>query len=275
MLNAFCVDVEDYYQGNFLGIGFDAWGQFKPRVSAGTRRILALMRTHGVRGTFFVVGHIAEKQPELIQEIVADGHEIACHTHTHRLLNEHDVHSLKTELAHALQILRGCSGGQPVDGFRAPSWSLDEETFWALDVLQHLGITYDSSMLPCRRVLYLKGVAAMPCVPHRLADGLMEFPVSMATIGGIRIPFSLAGFFRLMPFAVSSHMIRRFHRIHNAPVIMNIHPWDLDENQPRLPLSSMQRLLHQGGRKSVEGKLDHLFRAFRFGPIRDLIRETE
>ncbi len=229
MLNAFCADLEDYYQGNYLGIAFDKWQQFESRVFLGTDRILALMRKHGIRGTFFVVGYIAEKQPRLIGKIVDDGHEIACHTHTHRMLHEHDVHSLKAELAYTLDILRACSGGQPVEGFRAPSWSLVEKTFWALEVLRSLGIKYDSSMLPCRRVLFLKGIPTMPYVPHRLANGLMEFPVSMVSMGRIRVPFPLAGVFRLMPFAVSSYMIKRFHRINNAPVIMNIHPWDLDE----------------------------------------------
>jgi polysaccharide deacetylase family protein (PEP-CTERM system associated) len=275
MLNAFCVDLEDYYQANHLGIVFHEWQRFESRASLGTLRILALMRKHGIRGTFFVVGYIAEKQPKLIQKIVEDGHEIACHTYTHRMLHEHDVRSLKAELERTLHLLRACSGGQPVDGFRAPSWSLVEETFWALDVLRSLGIKYDSSMLPCQRVLFLKGIPTMPCVPHRLANGLMEFPVSMANMGRIWIPFSLAGVFRLMPFAVSSYMIRRFHRINNAPVVMNIHPWDLDEKQPRLQLSSAKHLLHYGGRKTVECKLDQLFRAFRFGRIRDVLRETE
>lgn len=275
MLNAFCVDLEDYYQANHLGIVFDEWHQFKSRVSLGAQRILALMRKHDVRGTFFVVGYIAEQQPELIQKIVEDGHEIACHTYTHRMLHEHDVHSFKAELEQTLRILRACSGGQPVDGFRAPSWSLVEETFWALDVLRSAGIRYDSSMLPCRRVLYLRGVPAVPCVPHRLSNGLMEIPVSLLQIGRMWIPFSLAGVFRLVPFTLSKRMIRRFHRINNAPVVMNIHPWDLDEEQPRLPLSPTQRLLHYGGRETVERKLDQLFAAFSFGRMSDVLSRTE
>jgi polysaccharide deacetylase family protein (PEP-CTERM system associated) len=275
MLNAFCVDLEDYYQVNHVGIVFDEWQRFKSRVSLGTMRILALMRKHGIRGTFFVVGYIAEKHPALIQKIVEEGHEIACHTYTHRMLHEHDAKSFLAELKRTLDILRTFSAGRPVVGFRAPSWSLVKETFWALDVLRSSGITYDASILPCRGVPYLKGIPATPCVPYRLANGMMEIPASVLQMGRVRIPFSLAGIFRLMPFAFSSWMINRFHRINNAPVIMNIHPWDLDEKQPPLQLSPVKHLLLHAGRDTVVRKLDRLFRAYRFGPMSDLLCQPE
>lgn len=275
MLNAFCIDLEDYYQVNHIGIDFDQWQRFKSRVSLGALKILALMRKHRIRATFFVVGYIAEKQPALIQKIVEEGHEIACHTYTHRLLHEHDAKSFKAELKRTLDVLRNCSAGQPVVGFRAPSWSLVADTFWALDVLRDEGITYDSSMLPWGGVAYFKGIPRTPFVPWRLPNGMMEIPASMLEIGRVRIPFSLAGVFRLLPFAVSSRMIKRFHRVNNAPVVMNIHPWELDENQPRLQLPMVQHLLFHAGRGTVMHKLDRLFGTYRFGRMIDVLRRLE
>lgn len=271
VVNAFCVDLEEYYHVNHTGAPRKRWLGLESRIVSNTHRLLSLMRMHKIRGTFFVVGRVAEEHPFLIQQIAKEGHEIACHSHNHEMLQEHNEKSLRLELEHSLEILRSLSLGQPVLGFRSPSWSLKRETLWALDTLIDLGFSYDSSVLPFKRFMFLKGIPSFPCVPYRLKNGLLEVPASVIKIRSAAVPFSLAGFFRLAPYTLTKALIGLFHQLNNAPVVMNIHPWDLDDAQLKLPISPWRNFWFHACRKKTWYKLNRLFLDYRFAPMRDVL----
>ncbi len=271
MLNAFSVDLEDFYHGNGLGLTLADWPRFPSRVSIGTRRLLELLDRHQTRATFFVLSWIAGKEPGLIREIVAAGHEIACHTHSHRMLSEYTPHEFKVELKHSLCLLREISG-QPVIGFRAPTWSLNETTRWVLPMLRNEGIVYDASALPMQSRLLTCGWPEARSEPHPLLEGLIECPITVVRFGPICYPVGVAAALRMTPLSITMALLRRSQGRANAPVVLNIHPSDLDPEQPRLPLGFAMRQLKYRGMSKLPGKIEALFSAFPFGRIDDLLR---
>lgn len=268
MLNAFTVDVEDYFQvENFAhAIARRDWERFASRIVPNTRRILDLLARHGVHGTFFILTWNAERIPDLVREIQAAGHEIAAHGHEHRLVYEQTPAEFTADIVKSRELLVGLTGA-PVLGYRAPSYSITAASRWAFARLAAAGFTYDSSVYPIRRRRY--GIPSAPRHPYPI-DGLVEFPMTTLRVGRINIPAASGGYLRLFPLAVSRAAIAQLNRA-GHPAVVNVHPWELDPEQPRIGGGHLGGVTHYANLAQTAARLSALLREFRFGPMRDAL----
>ncbi len=272
----FTVDVEDYFQVSaFEGVvSRDQWPRFPSRIEAAVDRLLGLMSRHGIRGTFFSLGWIAKHHPAVIRAIAAEGHEIASHGWWHQKVTtltpaqfREDVRTAKRDI----EDVCGC----PVVGYRAPSFSIVPGREWAFDVLIEEGYEYDSSLFPVNRTDY--GYPTAPPIPHlieRAAGRLCEFPLATTLWNGVRIPAAGGGYFRHFPY----HIIRRAFQEHSddgIPAVFYIHPWEIDPEQPRLPVSLLTRVRHYRGLRNTEERLERLLGEVRFTSLSDGMRQAQ
>jgi len=276
MLNALSVDVEDWFQvGAFEKvIARDAWDGLQSRVERNCEAVLALFERNGVKGTFFVLGWIAERYPELIRRIAQEGHEIASHGWDHRRVSTMTEDEFAADLQRASAAIEAASGTAP-RGYRAPSFSIDKRTPWAHRVLGAQGYLYSSSVAPIRHDHY--GWPEAPRFAYQPLNNneLIELPVTTVTVGGKRLAAGGGGFFRLLPFAFSSWAIDRVNRRDQRPAIFYFHPWEIDPDQPRVasaPLKS--RLRHYSRLSAMAGKLDSLLKRHEWGRT-DAVAEIE
>jgi polysaccharide deacetylase family protein (PEP-CTERM system associated) len=273
ILNAFTVDVEDYFQVSAFERHIDrnGWSQWESRVAANTHRILELLDRHRIRATFFVLGWIAERYPELVREIDACGHEIASHGYWHRLIYQQTPEEFRADLRRSRDVLQEAIG-QPVTAHRAASFSITKQSLWALEILVEEGFLLDSSVFPIHHDRY--GIPGAEPRLHRLttaAGPLWEFPPSVARFAGLNIPVSGGGYFRLYPLAWTVYCLRRINRA-RQPFIFYVHPWELDPEQPRIRAASRSsRFRHYVNLDRNERKLDGLLRQFRFGRLCDVV----
>jgi len=265
------VDVEDWFQVENLKevVPRSSWDTRERRVERNTGRILDLMADHGARGTFFILGWVAERHPELIRRIAAGGHEIASHGYGHELVYSLSPADFRRDVLRSKQILEDVSG-QPVTGYRAPCFSI---TNWAVEILQELGFEYDSSVFPTvahDRYGRLTGVEmGRPVV--ELRPGFHEVCISCLPVGGRGLPWGGGGYFRLMPFAAWRAGIRRILRT-GSPYVFYIHPWEIDPGQPRVEgLSRMNRFRHYVNLDRSEPRLAALLADFRWATVRDVL----
>jgi polysaccharide deacetylase family protein (PEP-CTERM system associated) len=245
----------------------DAWDRQPSRVAANTSRLLDLLAEHGVRATFFVLGWVAERHPDLVRRIAAQGHEIASHSYWHRLVYELTPDAFREDLARARGVLEDAAGVR-VTGFRAPSYSVTSRSLWALDVLVDEGYAYDASIFPIHHDRY--GIPDAPRHPHVIErDGgrIVEIPASTVRAGGMNLPIAGGGYFRLLPYRWTRWGIARVNRTEHRPVVFYLHPWEIDPDQPRIPTGRVTRLRHYGNLAATEGRLRRLLREFRFAPI--------
>ena len=270
-LCAFTVDVEDWYQSS---VDFDA--PITERVVRNTERILAILDRCNVKGTFFVQGRVAETFPHLLQQLVAEGHEIQSHGYSHRPVNKMDRKELQIELEQARKTVEDACGVQ-VTAFRAPDFTIDRENIWALEVLVETGFKVDSSIFPMRTHRY--GISGYPTVPHwvQLPSGtsIMEVPVAIWASGKIRIPVAGGGYFRLIPGIVLERFFASM--MTRQPVIMYCHPYefnahDLDEYH-RMKVSKAFLFTQGLGRTFHGTKIYNLFQRLPFGRF-DQVLET-
>jgi len=268
--NAMSVDLEDWFCVYNLKnhIRRDDWDKCESRVVNNTRRLMDLFRKHKVKSTFFVLGWIADHFPFLIQEICKDEHEIACHGYSHSLLTEMSEESFSQDLTRALTTTRSISQQQVV-GFRAPSFSITPKTTWAFDILTQNGILYDSSVYPIGfHPDY--GMPDSPLSVYRVNDALVEFPMSCAVVLNRRIPCSGGGYFRILPYSVSQFLFRRINE-KERPFVFYLHPWEIDPEQPRLPLAFVKRFRHYHNLEKTFARMDKLLSEFRFTTMRNVL----
>jgi polysaccharide deacetylase family protein (PEP-CTERM system associated) len=264
----FTVDVEEYFQVTaFEGIVERSdWERRPSRVERSVDELLEMLERHGAKGTFFTLGWIGRSHPALVRRIAEAGHEVASHGYWHYRVSTLDREGFREEVRHSKAVLEDCTG-QRVEGYRAPSFSIRPGAEWAFDVLLEEGYRYDSSLFPIRRPDY--GYPAAPTRPHliRRAGGeLLELPLATTTIGGMRLPAAGGGYLRQLPFG----LIRRAFREHGErglPGMFYIHPWEIDVDQPRLPVSWLTRLRHYGGLARTRPRLERLLGEFRFTSI--------
>jgi len=266
VLNALTVDVEDYFQVSAFDqvVSREQWPQFQHRVAANTERLLALFAQHRVRGTFFVLGWVAEREPALIGRIAAEGHEIASHGHTHRLVYEQARQEFREDVRRSKATLEALSG-RPVLGYRAPSFSITRRSLWALDVLAEEGYSWDASVFPIRHDRY--GIPSAPRHVHRIREGLMEVPGSTVRIAGTNLPIAGGGYFRILPFAWTRWGIRRVNAVEGKPVVFYLHPWEVDPGQPRLSAPWLGRFRHYCNLHRTEARLRRLLSEFAFDTL--------
>jgi len=270
--NALTVDVEDYFHVSALAssIRRDTWNSRESRVVANTRRLLTIFEQSGVQGTFFVLGWVAERHPEMIREIAALGHEVACHGMSHRLVYEQSPTEFREETLHSKKLLEDITGST-ILGYRAASYSIVGKSLWALDILRELGFAYDSSIFPVRHDRY--GIPDAERIPHRMATpggaSIVEWPLATARILGFRLPVSGGGYFRLLPYWMSRWGLASINRRDLQPFIFYLHPWEIDPAQPRVAASLLSRFRHYTNLEKCEGRLQRLLNDFRFGTVRD------
>jgi polysaccharide deacetylase family protein (PEP-CTERM system associated) len=269
--NALTVDVEDYFHVAALApsIPRETWASREPRVVANTQRLLAILGQFGVRGTFFILGWVAERYPQLVRDIAACGHEIACHGFSHRLVYEQSPEEFYEETRRAKNLLEDISGSA-VHGYRAASYSIVRKSLWALDILADLGFVYDSSIFPVRHDRY--GIPDAERVPHRMSTpkgkSIVEWPLATARILGMRLPVAGGGYFRLLPYRLSRWGLASINRREMRPFIFYLHPWEIDPAQPRVSATWLSRFRHYTNLEKCEERLRRLLSEFRFGTAR-------
>jgi len=240
------VDVEDYFQVEaFAGsVSRAAWDQWSCRVVANTQRVLDLFDEHQAKGTFFFLGWVAERFPELVREVHSRGQELACHSYWHRPIYRLTPDEFRQDTRQAKQVIEDAAGTQ-VLGYRAPSWSITKSCLWALDILAEEGFVYDSSIYPIHHDLY--GVPDAQRFPytHTCSDGLKlkEFPPATLRFMGTNFPVAGGGYLRIFPSAYTRLAFRTFEK-HGQRVVVYLHPWELDPEQPRIAGPLKSRLRH-------------------------------
>lgn len=274
MLNALTFDVEDYFHVHaFAGvIARNQWDNLPCRVGESTRSILRILREHRTRATFFVLGWIADRHPDLIKEIVADDHELASHGYAHEAVDTLTRAELHDDVARSLEAIGSACPDAPVRGYRAPSFSINDRTPWAFDVLADLGFTYDSSISP----LTFHDRYGMPQAPrfaHTVDRSLVEIPVSTVRLAGCNWPIGGGGYFRLYPMALTMWGMRRIIQ-ENRPAVVYLHPWEFDPAQPRITAAPIRsRFRHYVNLRHTEARLRHLLEHFSFGPVCEVFQQ--
>jgi polysaccharide deacetylase family protein (PEP-CTERM system associated) len=273
-VNAFTIDVEDYFQVAALSsaVSRESWPTREYRVEGNTERLLNLLAEKGVRGTFFVLGWVAERSPGLVKRIAAAGHEIACHGFSHQLIYRQSPEEFREETTRAKRYLEDAVG-QAVLGYRAASFSITRESLWALDVLIDLGFEYDSSIFPIRHDRY--GIpGASPELGKIVAPSqrtLVEFPMSAATFFGVQVPVSGGGYFRILPYWLSRAGLRQINERAGRPFTFYLHPWEVDPGQPRVKVGAFSRFRHYTNLHRCEGRLRRVLGDFAFASMREVL----
>jgi len=270
------VDVEDYFQVEAFAdvVPVNTWDSWPSRVERNTRRVLDIFSRYDAKATFFFVGWVAERCPSLVQEVQAQGHEVACHSYWHQCIYKLTPEQFRADTERAIAVIEQAAGTR-VRGYRAPSWSITRQSLWALEILKELGFTYDSSVFPIHHDLYgLPGAKRFP-YRHSFADAavLPEFPPTTVKIAGATLPAAGGGYLRLMPLAYTDFAFRQVESA-GEKVMVYFHPWEVDPEQPRIAARLKSRFRHYTNLKGMEDRIVHLLQNYKFKPFRDIIRSA-
>jgi polysaccharide deacetylase family protein (PEP-CTERM system associated) len=280
-VNVLTVDVEEYYHGHEFTdvLGREGVQSLPSRVVAQTERLLDLLDQHEARATFFTLGVVAQRFPRLVREIAARGHELASHGWDHTPVYTLGRDRFRADVRRSRQVLEQV-GGRSVGGYRAPNYSIRRDTPWAWTVLFEEGYRYDSSVHPIVHDRYgFPDAPRFPYVAARMGDvPFWEVPVGTARLFGFNVPVG-GGFFRLFPRPLLHDAIAEVNRCDRRPVVLYVHPWEFDPDQPRPAMTRRQRFRHYVGLRSAEAKLARLLSTFAFtsvvGAFRDLTAPRE
>jgi polysaccharide deacetylase family protein (PEP-CTERM system associated) len=269
------VDVEDYFHVSVFDgvVPRQRWADLESRVSANTDRLVDLFADAGIRATFFILGWVGERHPDLVRRIAAAGHEIASHGYAHRLVYDQTPQAFREDVRRAKSVLESIAGCV-VDGYRAPSYSITPQSLWALDVLIEEGYRYDSSIFPIHHDRY--GIPLSPRHPYvvtRAGGSLVELPASTVRCGLINMPIGGGGYFRILPYHWTKWGISRLNRLEQRPAIFYLHPWEIDPDQPPLPASRLGRFRHYRNLGQTEDRLKALLLDFRFSSMRAVFQD--
>ena len=271
--NYLTVDVEDYFQVSAFEnvVKFDNWKDYEYRVVDSTKKLLeSFNRAGNVKATFFILGWVAEKSPELVKEIVANGHEIACHSYDHKLVYNLTADGFRKDIIKAKNILEDITG-EAIVGYRAPSYSITKKSGWAFQILKETGFKYDSSIFPIRHDRY--GVSDAPRFKYMVPEcGIVEYPISTSSVFGLRLPVSGGGYFRFLPYCVTKFALNRINKVEKQPFMFYIHPWEVDHYQPRIDGAGfLSNFRHYVNLEKTMGRLEQLIKDFKFISISDFV----
>jgi polysaccharide deacetylase family protein (PEP-CTERM system associated) len=274
IINALTVDVEDYFQVSALApyIGRAEWATRECRIERNMDRILRFLDDHGTKATFFTLGWIAERYPEIVRNIVANGHELASHGYAHLRATEQTEEAFFADI-HLAKVLLEDLSGQAVKGYRAPSFSVGEGNLWALECIERAGYRYSSSVYPIRHDHY-----GMPNAPRFAYDvgGLKEIPVTTVRAFGRNWPASGGGYFRLFPYAFSRWLLRHVNQTDRQAAVFYFHPWEIDPEQPRVAgIDAKTRFRHYLNLDHMEGRIGRLLTDFRWGRMDEIFLPPE
>ena len=272
--NALTVDVEDYFQVQAFAdrISRADWDHLECRVERNTDRVLQLFDDAGARGTFFTLGWVAERYPALIGRIVAGGHELASHGYEHIRADSQTPDEFRDDIRRTKKLLED-TGGVPIRGYRAATFSIGSGNMWAYDVLAEEDYAYSSSIYPVRHDFY--GMPDAPRFPFYPSGegGTYEIPMTTIRMFGRNLPCSGGGYFRLLPYGVSRWQMRRVNREDRQPGIFYFHPWEVDPDQPRQTgISAKTRVRHYTGLGRMQGRLRRLLTDFAWGRMDEVYR---
>ena len=267
--NAMSVDVEDYFQVSAFAphIRREDWDSLPCRVERNVDVILGLLDAADARATFFTLGWIAERHPQVVRRIVDNGHELASHGYGHQRATELTPPAFRADITRAKRLLEDI-GGVAVRGYRAPSFSISRRNWWAVAELEDAGYAYSSSIYPVRHDHY--GMPDAPRFPHRPngESGLLELPPTTLPLLGRNLPAAGGGWFRLLPYAASRWMLRRVHARDQAPCMFYFHPWEVDPGQPRQRgLPARTRFRHYVNLQRMQGRLRRLLDDFEWDRV--------
>lgn len=266
----FTVDVEEYFQVHAFDGYLDRheWPYLPSRVDVSTGILLDLLAEQDIRGTFFVLGWIADRHPDVVARIADAGHEVASHGWSHRKITELDPERFREEVRRSRDLLEQITGQQVV-GYRAPSYSLVPGTEWVYEVLSEEGYQYDSSIFPIRRSGYgYPGASQVPHLVDTPSGSVLELPLATLEWAGLSLPAAGGAYFRHLPYGLASRAFRSMED-RDVPGVFYIHSWEVDEHQPRLPVSLLSRWRHYGGLDRTVPRLQRLTEEFRFTSVRE------
>ena len=275
MCNALTIDVEDYFHVSAMTpyVARSDWERHDCRVEQNVERILAMLEEYGARATFFTLGWVAERYPQLVRRIVAEGHELASHGFAHKRASEQSPEAFFSDIQLAKIVLEDIAGVE-VRGYRAPSFSIGPANAWAFECIERAGYRYSSSVYPVRHDHY--GTPDAPRFTHDVREGLLEVPVTTARLFGRNWPAGGGGYFRLMPYAMSRWLLRRVNRVDQQPAIFYFHPWEIDPDQPRVPgISARTRFRHYLNLHRTERRLRQLLFDFEWSRVDELFLEAD
>jgi polysaccharide deacetylase family protein (PEP-CTERM system associated) len=270
LTNALTIDVEDYFQVSAFAPHIDRadWDNRECRVEHNIDRILKLLDDKHTKATFFTLGWVAERYPQMVRRIVAEGHELASHGYGHQRASDLTEAEFFHDVSHAKTLLEDI-GGMEVQGYRAPSFSIGTGNLWALDTLLRAGYRYSSSIYPVKHDHY--GMPDAPRFAHQIRDGLMEVPPTTLRLFNRNLPSGGGGYFRLLPYALSRWMLQQVNQRDAESAIFYFHPWEIDADQPRIPgIDLKTRFRHYVNIGRTEQRLARLLQDFEWGRMDDI-----
>lgn len=276
VVNGMSIDVEDYFHVSvFDGIvPRSQWERMESRVCGNTDRLLDIFAEYKVRSTFFVLGWVAERHPNLVRRIASAGHEVASHGYAHRLIYDQTRPAFREDVRKAKMLLEDASGLK-VAGYRAPSYSITPRSLWALDVLLEEGYQYDSSIFPIRHDRYGIPVSGRKPYPIERSMGvLIEVPGSTTRVGVLNLPVAGGGYFRILPYWWTRWGIARVNAREQSPAIFYLHPWEIDPEQPRLKVGRLSRFRHYRNLEDTESRFRQLLTDFTFDALDRVVAQT-
>jgi polysaccharide deacetylase family protein (PEP-CTERM system associated) len=269
MKNAMSIDVEDYFQVSAFAphIRREDWDALPCRVERNVDVILGLLDDAGAGATFFTLGWIAERYPQVVRRIVDNGHELASHGYGHQRASELTPDQFRGDITRAKRLLEDI-GGVAIRGYRAPSFSINHSNWWAVAELENAGYEYSSSIYPVKHDHY--GMPDAPRFPHRPngAAGILELPPTTVPLLGRNLPAAGGGWFRLLPYSLSRWMLRRVNTRDQAPCMFYFHPWEVDAGQPRQHgISAKTRFRHYVNLQRMPARLKQLLNDFEWDRV--------
>lgn len=271
MARALGIDVEEWYHICGLNLPTDISDAYESRIVQNTEKILEILDTMQTSATFFVLGAVADKFPELVRKIDMKGHEIASHGYLHQPVYSHTPNSFRNDLKRSIEALEDIIE-KPIIGYRAPDFSIISKTLWALDIMVEEGIKYDCSIFPIRHPRY--GISGAPRTHYRIKEELIEFPPSTIRLLGENIPIAGGAYFRLLPYKYIKKAIENLDQ-DGLDSQFYLHVWEIDIEQPKLKIPFKRQFAHYSGIKNVQKKFEQLLTDFQYTPISQVIDEGQ